>query len=224
MVFAAEQGFTARRETQAGDVFARALIADSLCDAKALAGSPLEGWIAYEADYLLSTRRPGPMDGWSYFPDLPELPPDADDLAQVMQVLLRSGRRDDVTATCEPALRVLLTDGAHPDGSFETWIIPAAGRTTEQQRQAEFVRLAWGRGPDSEVMANLLYALALYDPARFQDAFWPRAAGTSRPGRTRTAVGRAPGMKGPSTGFTSACACWMPSCRPLPRSSGVGDS
>jgi len=167
MVFAAEQGFTARRETQAGDVFARALIADSLCDAAALAGSSIDSWIAYEADYLLSTRRPGGMGGWSYFPDLPELPPDADDLAQIMQVLLRAGRRPDVTASCEPALGVLLRDGAHPDGSFETWIIPATGRNAEQQRQAEFVGLAWGLGADSEVMANLLYALALYDRARF---------------------------------------------------------
>jgi squalene-hopene/tetraprenyl-beta-curcumene cyclase len=67
-------------------------------------------------------------------------------------------------------LSVLLDDNAHPDGSFETWIIPRVERrTTIQRTQAAFVKSAWGRGPDSDVIANLLYALILYDQDQFAE-------------------------------------------------------
>src|SRR5206468_678996 len=53
------------------------------------------------------------------------------------------------------------------DGSFETWIIPAHDRSAEQERQLGAARQHWGTGADAEVMANLLYALTLYDAPRF---------------------------------------------------------
>ena len=65
-------------------------------------------------------------------------------------------------------LNVLLRDNAYPDGSIETWIVPRSGRTSVQERQAFFNETRWGVGPDSEVMANLLYGLHLYDSSRFQ--------------------------------------------------------
>jgi squalene-hopene/tetraprenyl-beta-curcumene cyclase len=169
MVFSHDQGFTGTREYQYGDVFQRALIADTFCDGNETLRGQLESVINYEADYLISKRRSTGIGGWSYFPELPELPPDADDLAQIMQVLLRSGRRLDVEKYCEPPLQSLLKDHSHEDGSFETWIIPATERTPEQERQAKFARLAWGMGADPEVVANLLFAMMLYDPGRFQE-------------------------------------------------------
>jgi squalene-hopene/tetraprenyl-beta-curcumene cyclase len=150
-----------------GDVFQRALIADVLCDADVLLTGRLRLVIDHEVEYLVSSRLKDGIGGWSYFPTLPELPPDTDDLAQIMQVLLRTGRREDIVRYAEPILEVLLRDGRLADGSFETWIVPATQRSPLQERQAELVRSLWGAGGDADVTANLLYALHLYQPARF---------------------------------------------------------
>ena len=165
--FPRAQGFTSARELHRGDVFPRALIADALADADALAPGQLAPLVAAEAEYLLAARRTDGVGGWSYFPTLPELPPDADDLAQVMQVFLHAGRRDWIAAWCEPPLAVLLGHGRLPGGGWETWIVPAAGRSAVQDLQAGWAARAWGTGADPEVVANLLHALALYDRARF---------------------------------------------------------
>ena len=168
MTFPREQGFIAAQEQHYGDVFPRALIADVLWDARELLGEQLQPVIEREVNYLLSCQRNSGVGGWSYFPNLPELPPDADDLAQIMQILLRCGRRAEVEKYCEVPLSVLLQDNTHHDGSFETWIVPTIDRTPEQNLQFWWVQQAWGTGPDPDVMANLLYALALYDPGRFE--------------------------------------------------------
>ena len=168
MRFPQAMGHTAKGEYQHGDTFQRAIIADILYDVNALVASQLDPMIAYEADYLLSRQCSDSTGGWRYFPDLPELPPDADDLAQIMQVFLKCGRMDWLADHCETPLSVLLRDNVHDDGSFETWIIPNASRSSDQERQVAWAKNAWGIGPDCEVMANLLYALALYDADRFQ--------------------------------------------------------
>lgn len=169
MKYPREFGFSSKQEYYYGDIFQRALIADVLCDTDELLQGALQPVIEYEARYLLNSRCATSLGGWSYFPDLPELPPDADDLAQVMQVLLRSGHREEVVKYCERPLQVVLADNGHEDGSFETWIVPAGERTVEQARHAQLVELIWGSGPDSEVVANLLIALFLYDRERFAE-------------------------------------------------------
>lgn len=162
-----EWGFRVSTDYCAGDVFQRALILDGLCDAQALLGEQLRPVLDAEIAHLLECRRTTGVGGWSYFPSVPEIAPDADDLGQVMQALLRSGCCDQIDTLCEIPLEVLLHDASHPDGGFETWIVPAHNRTPEQERQAACNGTMWGKGPDNEVMANLLYALTLYDPARF---------------------------------------------------------
>ncbi|HEY2025694.1 MAG TPA: hypothetical protein VGG78_01710, partial [Gemmatimonadaceae bacterium] len=154
---------------QRGDVFARALIVDALEDMQEHAGVDVRPLIQRELDYLISVRRPGRVGGWAYFPDLRELPADADDLAQVAIALVRAGRLDDVVRYCEPPLAVLLADCAHDDGSYETWIVPRDGRSEEEELQAHFSRIAWGLGSDPEVVANLLYALRLMDAERYRE-------------------------------------------------------
>lgn len=166
--FAEEVGFSSGSGARYGDVFQRALILDALCEADEVLLGQLRPLLDAEADYLLSRRLTTGIGGWAYFQDLPELPPDADDLAQIMQALLRVGRRADVVAHAEEPLEVLLRDGALPDGSLKTWIVPAANRTLEQERQAEFVERLWNDGAHDEVIGNLLYALKLYDGARFE--------------------------------------------------------
>jgi squalene-hopene/tetraprenyl-beta-curcumene cyclase len=170
MCLTQQEGFSAAQEYHYGDVFQQALIADALCDAERLLNGHLQPIIRHQVDYLISQRLTSGVGGWRYFPTVPELAPDADDLGQVMQVLLRAGYNDEVAKYCEGPLTVLLHDNARPDGSFETWIVPATARTPEQERQAGFNRSKWGAGPDNEVMANLLYALAMYDKAPFADA------------------------------------------------------
>lgn len=165
-----ELGFAPAETCHFGDVFQRALVTDTLCDADAVLDGRLQPIIEREASYLVSQRAVSATGGWCYYADLPELPPDADDLAQVMQVLIRAGRRDEVARHGEPALAVLLRDNCHPDGSFETWIVPASGRRTPlEERHAKLVERVWGVGPDCDVIPNLLYALHLYDAARFAD-------------------------------------------------------
>lgn len=163
--FSHSGGFTSE-EYQSGDVFQRALITDALLDADPLLGGQLQAIVAAETRYLLSRRSADGL-GWSFYPRLAELPNDADDVAQVMQVLLRAGRREDVIEQCERAIQAVIS-GIRPDGSFETWILPGpAQRGPVHQRQLEFITKAWGTGPDPDVIANFLYALALYDRGRF---------------------------------------------------------
>ncbi len=152
---------------QRGDIFQRALITDTLCDANRELNDALRLALDDEVGYLLSRRRPD-GGGWAYFPDLPELPPDADDLAQVMQVLWSSGHRPEIAEYCNKPLSTIL-EGAHADGSFETWIIPLSNRTVIETRQMDFAHTMWGTGADPEVMANLLHALALIDRKRYSE-------------------------------------------------------
>ena len=167
MVFPHFLGFTGAQERHHGDVFQRAIIADALCDADELLDGALHPAVRREVTYLVGRRLTLGVGGWSYFPTLPELPPDADDLGQVIQVLVRSGCAPLVDEHATAPLGVLFRDCMHADGSFETWIIPAHDRTAEQQRQLDAAHEKWGTGPDAEVMANLLYALMLYDAPRF---------------------------------------------------------
>ena len=167
MKFAHEWGFQSPQEFQTGDVFQRALIAEALCEVDEALGGQLAGVIGYEADYLIGSRITTGVGGWSYFPGLPELPPDADDLAQVMQVLHRMGRHAEIEEFCTEPLAVLLSDNYHEeDGSFSTWIVPKQTRTEQQEIQADWVRKAWGEGADPDVVANLAYALHLCYPER----------------------------------------------------------
>ncbi|MEO8552528.1 MAG: hypothetical protein ABI678_21270, partial [Kofleriaceae bacterium] len=150
---------------QSGDVFQRAVIADALCDLPDAVAGSFAPVVAHEHAYVMGSRVCARC-GWSYLTELVEEPADADTLAQVLQLAVRTGqaRRADFDAPLE----LLFEANAHPDGSFETWILPPPAERDElHQRQAELVASAWGQGPDPEVMANLLYALSLWDPDRF---------------------------------------------------------
>lgn len=162
-------GFGSEETCYFGDVFQRALIADAFCDADTLLGSQLRPVLDSEVQHILEQRIDSSTGGWRYFGNLPELPPDADSLAQVMRILLRSEHREAVVAHCEPPLLVLIEQDRHPDGSFETWIVPTRGRTPIEERHAELVRTVWQGGADCDVMANLMVSLRLYDPVRFAD-------------------------------------------------------
>lgn len=160
--------FTIDHEYHYGDVFQRALMTDGLCDANDLLDGRLQSVLDYEVQYLIDSRDTNTsVGGWRYMPNVPEVAPDADDFGQVMQAFLRSGSREYVQDYCETPLGILLANNVRDDGGIETWIVPRENQTEEQQRQVYCNNNLWGTGPDNEVVANILYALALYDKQRF---------------------------------------------------------
>ena len=156
------------RESQRGSVFQRAIVADVLldlddCGLLNYRSSPL-GAVA-DCEMLLAERLEGVRGGWSYFPSLDNLPPDADDLAQVMQVVSRSQFR--ATEIIEDAIDILFEHGIHGDGSFETWIVDPTSTHPSTCRFLHGIENYWGKGADVEVVSNLGYALFLFDKVRY---------------------------------------------------------
>jgi squalene-hopene/tetraprenyl-beta-curcumene cyclase len=164
MAFPRDQGFAAGADEQTGDTFARALIADALCDLRARDPDAVAPLLDREAEHLLARRDRTGARAWRYFPGLLELPADLDDLAQVMQVLLRTGRRAAVAAACDGPIALALESG------LDTWIVPRTADDEDLDRQRWWIANAWGAGADPEVVANFLYALHLYDPVRHAPA------------------------------------------------------
>jgi Squalene-hopene cyclase C-terminal domain len=149
-----------------GITFQRALICDTLIDLSS-AGFNID-WIALMKDVqlLINSRSMDTAGGWKYFPTLRSLPPDADDLGQILQVLVRS-KIDKISALVDEAIRLLLTQGKHPDGSLETWIVDKTDDSNSNRAVLKAIEDQWGKGPDVEVMANFLYGLNMYDPKRY---------------------------------------------------------
>jgi squalene-hopene/tetraprenyl-beta-curcumene cyclase len=166
--FPREAGFLSGPVDQAGDVFGRAVVADALADARDVGlWDPGDGLVA-EAQYLAGRRQRTYPWAWCYFPDLPELGPDADDLAQVGQVLLRSLGPTAAAEHLERAVGVALAN-MRQSGALRTWLGQPSDTEPGRPLQEEWVRRAWGDTDDSEVAANLLYLLALWDDDRFAE-------------------------------------------------------
>ena len=166
MYFPRTLGFTGRTDLQKGWVFQCALICDALLQA---AGSGFEiDWDGITDDIrrLVDARCHQIRGGWKYFPDLPELPPDADDLAIILQLLVRSGY-DSIGTLCDDPIRILFEQNSAGDGSFSTWIVDKTECNELTRTMLDAIETKWGNIPDVEVIANLLYALVIYDADRF---------------------------------------------------------
>jgi len=106
---------------------------------------------------LLDLRRPGEVV-WSYFPSLPDLPADLDDTAQAILALAPS-EHTLVREAVAKASRVLQAELARYDGLAQTWLPDCAAIMADAVRQRNAVERHWGRGVDTDVIANGLYAL-----------------------------------------------------------------
>jgi len=155
-------------ELHACDLFQRAVVTDVLCDINDMLHGALRPLIAEEVEYLVRSRLTDEIGGWSYCRSMTTLPPDADDLGQVIQVLGRVGSGHLITHYASDALRVLFNECSYGDGTLDTWIIPADSENPRYQAQRRRIRDAGRPGPTPEVMANLLYALALYHSGRYR--------------------------------------------------------
>jgi squalene-hopene/tetraprenyl-beta-curcumene cyclase len=162
----------------AGCVFQRAIIADVLQDLYTAGVCKDSNRVSRDVAALIAARLSTVRGGWSYFPTLPDLPPDADDLGQILQVLVRHGSPD-IGAIVDDPLELLFASGLHEDGSFETWIVDPSATDEVTRRMMNAIAQAWGSGADVEVVANLSYALGLYG-GRFKDLMGKAAAYVER--------------------------------------------
>jgi len=150
-----------RLETRPATVFQRAVILDALLDAYA-AGLEVPGSVlAREALALLRAKRHDVRGGWSYLPGVAELPPDADDLAMVLQVLARCGGPP-LAAAGQPALG-LVAAAAGRGEALTTWILDPQDAPERNEVFRRYIELTDAGGAHPEVVANLLYAAGLHD-------------------------------------------------------------
>ncbi|MFI9047324.1 hypothetical protein [Streptomyces sp. NPDC053427] len=138
-----------------GRFFHLAMITEALQDAVAAGHRSCEPLVEENSDRLVAGQ-----DGisWRYFPGFEPLPYDADSLAQIARVLLRSRRAHPARLTDAFELAAA---NAWEDGAISTFL-------TEDPDRRALVNKVWGRGRDDtgrdpEVVANLLYTALLYE-------------------------------------------------------------
>jgi len=178
MTFPHAAGFSGACERQSTDVFARAVLSGVICDILDVEGGDgrsreLRRVARREAAYVAGRKLAHCEGGWSYFPDLPELPPDADSLAAALSLFARIAPAH--VELCRRSVDMVL-EGARPDGSFETWIMPPDDGSSLRTHMERGVRYYWGSGTDIDVVAHFYHALLLADPIRYAAAIQRGAA------------------------------------------------
>lgn len=148
-------------------LFQRAVVLDGLLDAQAAGYAVPQRILDEETLVILKAKHRYVRGGWSYLAEVPELPPDADDLGMVVQVLFRVGGSA-LASTCDEAIRLAL-DAAFLSGGFPTWIPDPRGHSLADEAVQAFMQLI-GDGVHPDVVANLLYGLLIYDPMRYRQA------------------------------------------------------
>ncbi len=156
-----------RYETRPSILSHRAVILDALIDAADSGLAVPRAVLAKDTMAILQCKHPDLRGGWSYIQEAPELPPDADDLGQVLQVLMHFGGQD-LASICDEAIRMVL-DGAADNGGFDTWIMDLGGVSFADQWTRDYLPIMGGSGVHVEVVSNLLYGLLLYNPGRYRD-------------------------------------------------------
>lgn len=145
---------------QASGGFARSVLAGVLLDLHA-AGDRQAPWqtiAAAEAEALAQARLGHLAGGWSYFPDLPTLPPDIDSLGAALALLARIAPQR--LELCAPAVALAL-DGQQADGRIPTWLIGDADPPLLRAQMQQAVQTQWGDLDDLDAQARLLGGLVL---------------------------------------------------------------
>jgi hypothetical protein len=153
-----------------GNVFQRTIVLDTLLDASDwLAGSVPRQVLDTEVTRIIDARLPSVRGGWNYCPECTWLPPDPDDLAQVVQILTRVGYKDKELLLDDP-IDLLINENRFANGMFRTWILDPSDRGEDQASLTISVDSLWGEraGQNIDVTANMLYALCLYNPAKYE--------------------------------------------------------
>lgn len=140
-----------------------------LCNITNLLKIDSKGYLQKEIEYILGRRNHDSIGGWSYFPTVKEIAADIDDLGQIMQFFIKTGKEDLIHNHCLNAIRIAIEDRVNTEGGIETWIIPNYNLSELQKKQDYFNRSKWGKGPDVEVVANFAYALQLFSPLEYSE-------------------------------------------------------
>jgi squalene-hopene/tetraprenyl-beta-curcumene cyclase len=163
MLFPKWAGFTADPERQHGDGFTRAVLAGVLLDMAELDGPRAQDWRALaraEAERLAAARLPHLQGGWSYFPGLPELPPDLDSLGAAISLFARVAPEHLPLAQGPTALALA---GRKEGGDIATWLIGPDDHAATRALMQRAIALYWGDSLDIEVNARFHAALAQAD-------------------------------------------------------------
>ncbi|MEU7618698.1 hypothetical protein AB0B27_21750 [Micromonospora rifamycinica] len=138
-----------------GAIYHVATITEALLDAAEAGHGECRRLADENTAWLLSQR-----DGvsWRYFPGFEPLPHDADTLAQVLRIFIRTGHADNAVVRAATALAAR---NAWDDGVVNTWLLDTPSERDTANR-------VWGRGRndtgrDPEVVANLAHATHLYE-------------------------------------------------------------
>jgi squalene-hopene/tetraprenyl-beta-curcumene cyclase len=172
MVFPRFAGFTGASEEQSSDVFARAELSSVLLDIATLEAPDTECAATWRslarkgADYVAQAKLTDRAGGWSYFPGLPELPPDLDSLAVALYLFTRIAPEH--ADLCQEPIRLALAN-QRADGSLETWIVAPSDGPQQRQAMERGIRDYWGTGSDADVLARFAHALSCFDGLRFRD-------------------------------------------------------
>lgn len=159
MEFPREGGFGGSQTLKSGDLFGRLLTLDAISRVPFTPrGRDLyEQMVTIESKYLESLGERDPLGHrvWKYFPDLPELPADIDDLAELLRFASRTARgylHDDIRVSIG---HIVYDRSTHLP---ETWIVPPISTHPVHERQRHYIESSWGRGCDPEVAANFFDA------------------------------------------------------------------
>lgn len=156
-------GFENDTEIHYSDIFQRALINDYIFDIAQKKRFNCRSLIIHEIEYLLENQNKDIIGAWTYFPTVKEIAPDIDDLAQIIQLFVKTNNRCLIDKYCKYPIDIALDSKYNKCGGIGTWIIPNENRSSFQEKQIFFNETKWGCGPDVEVVANFIYALHLYD-------------------------------------------------------------
>ena len=163
------EDFENQNNIHISDTFQRTLLNDCICDITNLLKIDSKGYLQKEIEYILGRRNHDSIGGWSYFPTVKEIAADIDDLGQIMQFFIKTGKEDLIHNHCLNAIRIAIEDRVNTEGGIETWIIPNYNLSELQKKQDYFNRSKWGKGPDVEVVANFAYALQLFSPLEYSE-------------------------------------------------------
>lgn len=143
-----------------GEVFHLATILTSLLKAREAGYGNNATNISYFVNRIICLKNS--KNGWKYFPELNELPPDNDDLAQIIQ-LFHVYDPGLIHKFCKDAVESSLKLSLNHEGLIRTWILDWNKKDRENIVYRYNVRKRWGDSLDCEVVANLLYSLYLFD-------------------------------------------------------------
>jgi len=159
-------------QTHKTKLFQRMIILDSILDsAETFQENPVTKEIVLtETEKIIKSRHPMVEGGWSYIPELLLLPPDADDLGLVLQILARTGGKE-LASLCDPALDILFKYNRNSDGSFETWVTSPEETNGLNKKIKDYIKVIGGRGASPDVVANLLLGLKYYNSDKYKQYY-----------------------------------------------------